>query len=92
MLTNEDMLKLADLAKLELSADEAAKLNEALSQNIDLLSKLFSCPDMEEKLEGVPYPLREDKVKPSFDREELLGRAPAQEAGCILVPHMKEGL
>ena len=30
--------------------------------------------------------LREDEVKPSYSRDEILKNAPAKEAGCIVVP------
>ncbi|MCL2603070.1 MAG: aspartyl/glutamyl-tRNA amidotransferase subunit C [Defluviitaleaceae bacterium] len=97
MMTMRDLLQAAAAAKLDISAyaeEYLRDINGMMKEmRLDLLAEL---PITDE-----PYPVdtlkvnffREDIVRPSLPREEVLAKAPAAaiEAGCISVPKMNVG-
>jgi aspartyl-tRNA(Asn)/glutamyl-tRNA(Gln) amidotransferase subunit C len=94
-ISPEDFQRLAELASLELSADEAEYLRKELNNQMISIEVLESIPidaDTVTAPHGVPYtdinspPPREDEVKKDPNREEILKQAPELEDGYIVVP------
>ena len=86
------MRKVAKLARLRLSPDEVERYTHQLD---DMLEHFADIDALD--LDGVepmtqPIPLsnvfREDVVRPSLDRDEVLAAAPAAEGGRFRVPPM----
>ncbi len=86
-----DVLRLAKLSRLKLSEDEVQKYEKEMEAIINMVADL---PDISGETLGVdesnPMELREDVVKPSLKREEILRNAPQTQAGCIVVPKVVE--
>jgi aspartyl-tRNA(Asn)/glutamyl-tRNA(Gln) amidotransferase subunit C len=89
-ITREDVLHVARLARLELSADEVERFQEQLAAILDAVSKV-----QELDLAGVPptsHPLdvvnvwREDEPRPSLPVEEALANAPDRDGDLFRVP------
>ena len=89
-LTREQVAEVAALARLTVTDDELDTYTEQLA------SILAHADDMEaldiEGVEPTAHPfelvnvLRPDEVRPSLDRDEVLGTAPAAEDGRFRVP------
>jgi aspartyl-tRNA(Asn)/glutamyl-tRNA(Gln) amidotransferase subunit C len=91
-LSREDVLRVADLARLELTEDEIARFTRQLA---DVLA--YAEDVQQADTSGIPptsHPLanetawRDDAPVPSLDREESLARAPQADraAGLFKVP------
>ena len=85
-----DIVHVARLARLDLSEDELEIYKSQLGDILDHAARVQS-------LEGEPqidsaHPLgfvnafRDDEIRPSLDREEVLGQAPQREDGYFVVP------
>ena len=90
IIKREDVEYLGKLARIELSEEEKKKLENDLEKILEYISKLN-----EVNTENVPptyhvLPIknvfREDKVKESFPREELLKNAPDRTEEFFKVP------
>lgn len=89
-LTPDDVAKVANLARLDLTPDELTHYTQQLAgivghfRDIDALD-LSGVEPMTQ-----PYPLvnvlRADEVRPTLDRDEVLAAAPAAEDGRFRVP------
>ncbi|MEZ5216013.1 MAG: Asp-tRNA(Asn)/Glu-tRNA(Gln) amidotransferase subunit GatC [Ilumatobacteraceae bacterium] len=91
-ISEADVRKVAKLARLRLSPDEVERYTHQLD---DMLEHFADIDALD--LDGVapmtqPIPLsnvfREDVVRPSLDRDEVLAAAPAAEGGRFRVPPM----
>jgi aspartyl-tRNA(Asn)/glutamyl-tRNA(Gln) amidotransferase subunit C len=91
-LTREEVLHVADLARLSLDPETVDRLTRQLNDILAYIEKL-----QEVDTSGVPpmahaVPVfnvfREDEVAPGLDREEALANAPAQEEGTFVVPRV----
>jgi len=89
-LTRDDVAKVADLARLNLSDDELDRCTEQLGAILDHAADLSALD-----LDGVPptaHPLplvnvfRADVVVPGSARDEVLAQAPDVEDGRFRVP------
>ena len=89
-LTHQEVLKIADLARLELSPDEVEKYSTQLSAILNYVEKLNAL-----KVEGieptahavmVPTPLRKDEVVVNQTLENSLANAPDREDSFFKVP------
>lgn len=91
-ISKEEILHVADLARLELTEAEMETLGmEAVITFADQLSELdISGVDPTNHVSDVYNVLREDTVKPSFDRDDILRNAPSKARGCVLVPKVVE--
>ena len=82
-----DIKHIAKLAKLSIPDDKVDKFQKEMSGIIDMVEQL---PDI--SLDGAlldpedTLDLREDEVKPSSPRDEMLANAPRTAAGCLLIP------
>jgi aspartyl-tRNA(Asn)/glutamyl-tRNA(Gln) amidotransferase subunit C len=91
-LTRDDVLHVAELARLSLNPEEIEPFTRQLNDILGYVEKL-----QEVDTEGVPplahvIPLanafREDEVKPGLDREQSLENAPDREEGAFVVPRV----
>ena len=86
----------ARLARLSLTNDERAMFTEQLRNIIEYFARLqdLDLTEVEPTSHVVAQTtvLREDEVRPSLDREEVLAAAPAQEDGFFKVPPVLEPL
>lgn len=94
-LTREEVRKVAQLARLELTDEEldlqAAHLNDLLAQ-FEKLQEL-DLTGVEPMAHSVPVfnVFREDVTKPSLPRDEVLENAPESRDGRFVVPRIIEG-
>lgn len=88
----ETVKKVAVLARLALSDDEAAKMQQQLTVILDYISALQSVDvgDLEPTLHAVAMdsPLRADVVEAMLGREEFLAGAPVSAEGGVAVPRV----
>ncbi len=93
-LSREEVLHVAELAKLGLSEKEIECFQEQLSailNHINILNELDTSNVMPmAHVTGSSNVLREDIVKPSLPREEILKNSPLQEEGSFRVPAVLE--
>ncbi len=93
-ISNEMIEYIAALAKLKLSGEREQDLRRDLQgilNHIEILKELDL--DAEEPLSHAfanTNCFRDDAVRPSMDREELLSNAPRQKDGCFVVPKTVE--
>ncbi len=87
-----DIAKVAKLARLALSEEELAKYGSQLEDILEHAERVGALPT-----EGVPptsHPLpmtnafRDDEIRPSLDREEVLEQAPARQGEYFRVPRI----
>ena len=89
-----DIEKVAKLARLRLSEDEKRRFEGQLDQilaHIEQLSRVDTT-GVEPTSHAIPIhnAFREDEIKPSFPKDEVMGIAPAQEDGHFKVPRIIE--
>jgi aspartyl-tRNA(Asn)/glutamyl-tRNA(Gln) amidotransferase subunit C len=91
MLSREDVLHVARLARLELTDEEVERFGGELSKVVDWIDKIGELGD----LAGVPPTshvvevenrLREDEPRPSLPREVALAQAPDTDDEGFRVP------
>ncbi|HEY2004415.1 MAG TPA: Asp-tRNA(Asn)/Glu-tRNA(Gln) amidotransferase subunit GatC [Candidatus Saccharimonadia bacterium] len=85
----EEVGRVAKLARIGLSATETAKMSEELGNILTFVEQLqkvdISDTPPTDQVTGLEDVWREDVVKPSLPREQLLAGAPHQKDGYILV-------
>ena len=90
MIDHDQVLHVARLARLQLSADEVTRMSEELSHVLDHIERI-----RELDLDGVPEtshvvdataPLRADDPQPSLPRDVVLASAPEPVDGGFGVP------
>ena len=93
-LTIEQVEAIANLARLELSAEEKERMSRQLSDILDYVNRL-----QELDTGGIPPTssvlpprsvLREDEARPGLERDTLLRNASDTEAGQFRVPAVLE--
>lgn len=88
-LTREQVMNIAELAKLELTEDEIAQYGDQLSAILDYAAKLEALDTANIPPTATVLPLenimREDVVRPSLERAEALANAPAALEGQFRV-------
>ena len=91
MIDREEVLRIAALARLELSSAEVDRMALDLSKILDYVAQLSRVEDqVPAGDEGPGTPRREDRVAPSRVTEELLAAAPAREGALVRVPRVVE--
>lgn len=93
-LTADDVAKIAHLARLAVSPDDAAALGRDLSNILDLVAQMDAVDTtgvtpMAHPLE-MAQRLRDDRVTESDARDRYQATAPAVEKGLFLVPKVIE--
>ena len=94
MITREDVLHIAALARLELTEAEVEEYQRQLSAVLEYFSRLQSVDtgDIPPTASVLPprSVLRPDEPRPGLSREALLSNAPAVEDGQFRVPPVFE--
>lgn len=93
-LSREQVEHVALLARLELSEEDKERYTHELNQileHFEALQKLDT-DNVPPTSHAIPMTnvLREDVVRPSFPREEVLRNAPDAAEGCFRVPRVVE--
>lgn len=94
-LTNQEIERVAKLARLSLSPDEVEQFRGQLSTILGYIEKLqtLDVSGVEPTANGIgaeATPLREDVVRPGLTQEEALANAPAKAGPFFLVPKIIE--
>jgi len=85
-----DIAKVAKLARLALSPEELAEYGAQLQDILEHAERVSALPT--EGVEPTSHPLpmknafRDDEVRPSLDREEVLEQAPLRDGEFFKVP------
>jgi aspartyl-tRNA(Asn)/glutamyl-tRNA(Gln) amidotransferase subunit C len=89
-----DINYVARLARIQLSAEEAARLQGQLSDVLEYVNQLkqVDVTGVEPTAHAIPVEnaFRADEVKPSLDRDDVLGNAPSHSDDQFLVPKIIE--
>ncbi len=89
-ITTDDVAKVAALARLSLTDDELEAFTGQLRSILEHARDVEALDLDDVPPTHHPYPLRNvfraDEVTPGVDRDEVLGEAPATEAGMFRVP------
>ena len=94
-LTREDVEKIATLARLRITSEEAAELTSQLAQILTYIEQLDELntdgvEPMAHAIEQVNV-LADDTVRESFPREDMLRNAPVRDDECYRVPPVLGG-
>ncbi len=87
-----DIAKVAKLARLALSEEELAQYGAQLEDILEHAERVSALPT--EGVEPTSHPLpmtnafREDGVRPSLDRDEVLAQAPERDGEFFRVPRI----
>ncbi|RUM48886.1 MAG: Asp-tRNA(Asn)/Glu-tRNA(Gln) amidotransferase GatCAB subunit C [Hydrogenothermus sp.] len=92
MLTKEEVVKVAKLARIELSEEEIEIFSKQLPQILDFIEKLNELDTSEVspfyEIIDANAPLREDTPKEGLTNEEALENAPQKANGFFVVPRV----
>lgn len=95
-ITEKDVLRVAELARLNLTKEDATTYTTQLQRilaHVENLSQVDT-EGVEPMTTGCSadkkYALREDVVEEPLPREDALRNAPEQESGCFKVPQIIE--
>jgi aspartyl-tRNA(Asn)/glutamyl-tRNA(Gln) amidotransferase subunit C len=91
-LTRDEVLHVADLARLSLVPEEIAVVTRQLNDILAYVEKLqeLDTEGVEPLAHVIPVfnVFREDEVREGLDREAALSNAPAREEGAFVVPRI----
>ena len=91
-LTAQDVARLADLARIELTEEELARLAPQLDVILTSVASVAEVAEADVPPMSHAVPLvnvfREDQVRPSFPASAMLAAAPAVEDGQFRVPRI----
>jgi aspartyl-tRNA(Asn)/glutamyl-tRNA(Gln) amidotransferase subunit C len=89
-ISRDDVLHVAKLARLELTDEELELFTPQLAAVLEHAADVEALDVAGVPPTAHPYPLRnvfrDDEIRPSVDRDEVLGQAPAVEDGRFKVP------
>lgn len=86
-----DIRHIAKLARLHVEDGEIAKFEKEMNEIVGMIEHLPDFGKAELVIDrNDAMELREDEVKPSLPRAEILKNAPKTEAGCVVVPKIVE--
>jgi aspartyl-tRNA(Asn)/glutamyl-tRNA(Gln) amidotransferase subunit C len=94
MVTREQVLHVARLAKLTLTPEEEERFCAQLGRILDYVQQLREIDEKADELTHVlpaEKDLRADKLAPSLPRPEVLALAPASDDETMKVPAVIEG-
>jgi len=90
----EEVMHVAKLARLELPAEEAERMQAQLDAILEYIAELdaLDVSEVEPTFHAIPIhaPLRADVPVPCSDRSEILEAAPSSEEGGFAVPLVLE--
>ena len=91
-LTRDDVARVARLARLRLSEAELDEFTEQLAKVLEHAQDIERLDAADVEPTAHPLPLRnvfrDDVVRPSIDRDEVLAAAPAAQDGHFRVPQI----
>ncbi len=88
---NIDVKHVAKLARLHFPEESIPKLESEMNSIIQMVENLPELNGNASFLDAShPMQLREDVVRPSLRRDEILKNAPETQSGCIVVPKTVE--
>jgi len=95
MITEKDVSYVADLANLELSAQERERMLRDLNSILDYIDRLnkldtTNVPPMAQTPLNTADAMRQDALRPSLPRELALGNAPDSDGQFFRVPKVIE--
>ena len=89
MITREEVLKIAKLAKLSVGENEVEQLSEDMSRIIefaDSINNVVETADVEfENINNISNAFNEDIVLDSYDRDEILKNREGGENGYFVI-------
>lgn len=93
-ITKEQVEHVAKLARLNLTEEEKEHFTNDMEAIISFADQINELDIKDVKPTDHVIPInnvfRDDVIKPSMDREQLLKNAPSQENGCFSVPKIVE--
>ena len=93
-LSKEDVLNIAEIARLEFDEDELQSFSEQLIEVVNYAKKLSELDTTGVEVTSHILPIknvfREDQCTKSLSREDALKNAPSVEKGCFKVPKVIE--
>jgi len=93
-ITQNDVEYVARLARLHISDEQKEKLTRDMAAIIEFADKLSEIDTTGVIPEAHAIPVqnvfREDSVKQSYSRDDILSNAPEKQAGCFCVPKIVE--
>ena len=91
-ISRDDVAHVARLARLDVAEDELDRFAEQLGAVLEHAADVAALDTAGVPPTAHPFPLsnvlREDVVRPSLDRDEVLAMAPAAEDGRFRVPRI----
>lgn len=94
MIQRSDIKKIAEAARLAITAEEEVEYQEYMIKMLSNFTKLESVntQQVEEKIYSIPMEnvLRADEIKPSLAKEQALRNAPDPIKGYFRVPRIME--
>ena len=94
-LSSDAVAKVARLARLELSPDELDRATHQLSDMLGHFDDIDALDLSDVEPMNQPYPLvnvmRDDRVEPTLDRDEVMVAAPESDDGRFWVPPILGG-
>ncbi len=97
MISKEEVIKLAKLARLDFSDDELDKIIKDMDDIIAFADTINNSVEGDaDKIRNISTSatpaeeFRKDEVKPSMAKEELLANAPQEKNGFFFVPQIME--
>jgi aspartyl-tRNA(Asn)/glutamyl-tRNA(Gln) amidotransferase subunit C len=89
-ISRDDVVHVAKLARLELTEEELELFTPQLAAVLEHAADVEALDLADVPPTSHPYPLRnvfrDDEVRPSIDREEVLSQAPSVESSRFKVP------
>jgi aspartyl-tRNA(Asn)/glutamyl-tRNA(Gln) amidotransferase subunit C len=105
MVTEKDVSYVADLAHLDLTAEERARMLKDLNSILDYIDRLNQLDtsnvepmaqvasrygERKDQTNGFSYAMRSDELRPCLPREEAMRNAPASDGTFFKVPKVIE--
>jgi aspartyl-tRNA(Asn)/glutamyl-tRNA(Gln) amidotransferase subunit C len=91
-ISRDDVAHVARLARLDVTEDELDRFVEQLGAVLEHAAGVAALDTTGVPPTAHPFPLsnvlRDDEVRPSLDRDEVLAQAPAAEDGRFRVPRI----
>jgi len=92
--TRDDVVRVAELARLELSDDEADRMTQSLAQILHHVEALqaVDTEGIVPTAHAIPLdtPLRSDEPEPGIEPDRALANAPRREGDAFAVPKVLE--
>ncbi len=93
-ITDEDILKLAQLSKISVTDDEVHKFRDEIGAIVGYVEQLSKVEveglEPTNQVTGLKNVMREDEIRDYVSKDELLKNAPAREGDLIKVKRVLE--